>query len=189
MKRFLIIVLLLIPFALVGCSASFTAYTDNMFKGKELLQRGNYAGARDDFVKAAQAQPDGWSYAYAATASYKLNDLKSAEHYINQAASLDGRSFAYLRIAGYKALILLAEGRQQEGLDALGNYLTVYGNYYPLQTIEKVRDMRNSGKVHMPILELLLDEQIVTYENDIWDFYNTGTGWYGQRYHRSLSVP
>ncbi|OPY60098.1 MAG: hypothetical protein A4E57_04556 [Syntrophorhabdaceae bacterium PtaU1.Bin034] len=172
--------------ALFGCSPSFNIYEDNMFQGKRLLGRGEYAQARDDFVRAAQAQPDAYSYAFAATASYKMNDLASADRFIQEAMRLDGRTFSYLRILGYRALILLAEGKQKEGLDALHDYLVAYERAYPLTTISQVQDMWNTGRVNLPLLELLLDEQIRTYEDDIEQFYSTGTGWYGDRYRRAF---
>lgn len=181
--------LIAITLALSSCSPSFNTYSDSMFQGKRMLDVGDYAGARNDFVRAAQAQPDAYSYAYAATASYKMNDFKGAEQFIRDAERLDGRTFAYLRILGYKALIFLGEGRQKEGFDALRDYIATYGNLYPLTTLREVEAMWKTGRVDLPLLERLLDEQINTYENDLWDFYNTGTGWYGQRYRRTLSLP
>lgn len=177
--------LLFIGLVLSGCSATFSAYRDNMFNGINMLQRGRYAEARADFVKASQAQPDAYSYAFAATAAYKMNDVKGAEEYLQQAERLDGRSFAALRMAGYRALVLLGEGRRKEGLDALGTYLDLYRNVYPLRTIRDVQDMWRSGTVNLPLLELLIDEQVRTYEEEIWQYYSTGTGWYGNRYNAS----
>ncbi len=189
MQRMLVVALLAVSVLLAGCSPSFTTYADNMFQGKRLLRVGEYAQARDDFVRASQAQPDAYSYAFAATASYKMNDLASAEQYIERAEKLDGRTYADLRIWGYKALILLAEGRQQEGLNALGDYIKVYDGLYPLTTIRDVQAMWRTGRINLVLLELIMDEQIRTYENDIETFLDTGTGWYGQRNRSGFTFP
>lgn len=177
--------LMLVAFVLFGCSATFTAYRDNMFQGINMLKRGKYAEARNDFVKASEAQPDAYSYAFAATAAYKMRDLKSAGQFIQQAERLDGRGFAYLRIAAYKALILFAEGRQEEGLNALRIYLDAYKNLFPLTTIQDVEDMLSTGRIRLPLLEVLLDGQVGTYEDEIGQFYSTGTGWYANRYYNN----
>jgi hypothetical protein len=89
----------------------------------------------------------------------------------------------------YKSLILLTQGRQKEGLEALQDYLSAYGGSYPLNTIRDVQAMWSSGRINLPVLELTLDEQITTYEHDIDEFYRTATGWHGQRYRRVLSSP
>jgi uncharacterized protein HemY len=152
-----------------------------MFQGRRLLDRGEYAQARDEFVKAARTMPDSYSNAFAATASYKLNDMASAERFIQEAATLNGRGYSYLRILAYRALILLKEGRK-EGFDALRDYLAIYQNEYPLTSILKVEAMVRTGNVNLSLLEALLDEQLRTYESDIDQFLSSGTGWYGMKY-------
>ena len=48
-------------------------------------------------------------------------------------------------------------------------------------SIGRVERMQRTGRVDLPVLEKLLDEQITTYENDLEQFWGEGTGWYGQR--------
>jgi tetratricopeptide (TPR) repeat protein len=157
-------------------------YKQEMFQGRRLLDREQYAQARDEFVKAARMMPDSYSNAFAATASYKLNDTAGAERFIQEAAKLDGKGYSYLRILAYRALILLKEGRQKEGLDTLRDYLATYQNENPLTSILRVEAMVRTGNVNPPLLEALLDEQLRTYESDIDQFLSNGTGWYGMKY-------
>ncbi len=180
MVRLKWIPVILLSFCLFQC-AGWNAYQQSIFDGRMALNQGEYDRARQDFLKAAQANPDARSYAYAATASYKMHDLPEAMRLIKEAEKLDGKTYMILRIRGYKALILLAEGRQKEGLDALRDYLAVYENAYPLPTSRDVERMARSGRVDLPSLEKLLDEQITTYESDLEQYWGTQTGWLGQR--------
>jgi len=167
--------------ALFQCSSSGSIYRSSMFEGRRFLGEGEYKTAEQDFVKATQVAPDARSYAFAATAAYKLKDYTEAERFIEEAARRDGRSYAYLRIVGYRALILLAQGKQKEGLDVLHQYLDAYNRVYPLTTIRDVEQMWKRGKVDLPLLEVLLDDQIDTYENELEEYWSTGTGFYGNR--------
>ena len=113
MRKIMSIVLLVSSATLLSCSTPYYTYKQEMFQGRRLLDRGEYAQARDEFVKAARTMPDSYSNAFAATASYKLNDMASAERFIQEAATLNGRGYSYLRILAYRALILLKEGRKE----------------------------------------------------------------------------
>ena len=93
-----------------------------LFEGRRALERGDYGPAREDFLKAAQVEPSAEAYAFAATTSYRMNDLEGAQRFINEGLKLDGKSDFYLRILAYKALILFKEGKQEEGLEALRAY-------------------------------------------------------------------
>src|SRR5208337_4568756 len=124
---------------------------------------GEYGKAREIFVKATQAQPaEPASYALAATASYKLNDLGAASGFIQEAAKRDRHSDASIRILGYGALILLKEGKEQEGLDALHTYIVAYQDYYAPFNVRHVERMWRTRQVDLPSLEGLLDDQIET---------------------------
>ena len=181
MRKIVSIVLLAFSATLLACSTPYYTYKQEMFQGRRLLTMGEYAQARNEFVKAARTMPDSYSNAFAATASYKLNDMASAERFIQEAATLNGRGYSYLRILAYRALILLKEGRK-EGFDALRDYLAIYQNEYPLTSILKVEAMVRTGNVNLSLLEALLDEQLRTYEGDMDQFLSTGTGWYGMKY-------
>ena len=178
MARLKWIPVMLLALCLFQCAG---AYRESIYNGRIALNTGEYARARQDFLKAAEVSPDARSYAYAATASYKMHDLPEAQRLIGEAERLDGKTYMILRIRGYKALILLAEGRQKEGLDALRDYLAVYERAFPLGTVRDVERMAQTGRVDLLRLEKLLDEQITTYENDLEQYWGTGTGWFGQR--------
>ncbi len=190
MRKIVSIVLLAFSATLLSCSTPYYTYKQEMFQGRHLLDRGEYAQARDEFVKAARMMPDSYSNAFAATASYKLNDMAGAERFIQEAAKLNGRGYSYLRIIAYRALILLKEGKK-EGFDALRDYVAIYQNEYPLTSILQVEAMVRTGNVNLGLLEALLDDQLRTYESDIEQFLSSGTGWYGMKYGPPMgwSVP
>lgn len=166
--------------ALLGasCSTTYQTYRSDLFEGKKLLRQEEYVKARDLFVKASGEEKRAAPFALAATASYKLNDLSAAETYVNQAEKAEGRAYYYLRIAGYKTLILLKEGKKKEGMDALRSYIEYYSYQYPLMNIEQVKAMYRKGEIDLPALENIVDEQITTYENEIEQAVTTGTGFY-----------
>ena len=182
MRKILSIVLLASCATLLSCSTPYYTYKQEMFQGRRLLNSEEYAQARDEFVKAARTMPDSYSNAFAATASYKLDDIASAERFIQEAAKLNGKGYSYLRILAYRALIFLKEDRQKEALDALRDYLAAYQNEYPLASSLRVEAMVRTGNVNLSLLEALLDEQLRTYESDMDQFLSSGTGWYGMRY-------
>ena len=105
-----------------GCAGPDNIARKSIFEGRRALERGEYGPAREDFIKSAQIEPSAEAYAFAATASYWMNDLEGAQQYIDEAQKLDGKSDFYLRILAYKALILFKEGKQEEGLEALRAY-------------------------------------------------------------------
>ncbi len=157
--------------ALVGCSATYQRYRSDMLEGKRLLDTGEYREAREAFIVAAKAEPaEPASYALAATASYKMNDLQAASASIQEAEQRGKNSDAYMRILGYNALILLKQGREQEGLDALHAYIVAYEREYAPQNVREVRAMWRGRHVDPPALESLLDGEISLYESDIQQF-------------------
>jgi uncharacterized protein HemY len=81
-----------------GCAGPDNAARKSMFDGRRFLETGDYGPARQDFIKAAQIEPSAEAYAFAATASYKMNDLAGARRSIDEAQKLDGKSDYYLRI-------------------------------------------------------------------------------------------
>ena len=174
--------LVMLPLMVLSCAGPYAASKRDIFEGKQLLAVGEYAGAQQEFVRAIEAQKSAWAYALAATASYKLNDLPDAQYYIDEALKMDGRSNAYLRILAYRALILLTEGREQEGIEALRQYLDTYRNYYPIPHRREIERMVNSGVVDLARLEVLLDDGISRYESDVDQWVGTGTGYLAERY-------
>lgn len=160
---------------LAGCSSSSSLYESGMFRGKRLLARGEYREGRDEFVKAAKGLREATPLAFAATASYKAHDLAGAKRFLREAEALPPDD-SFLRIEGYKALVLLAQGQKEEGLDALREYIGFYDTLYPLDTIYDVEAMAETGQVNLATLEELLDRQIDTYERRVEEFMTTGAG-------------
>jgi len=159
---------------------SYSVYSTNLFQGKQLLKQGDFLWARAHFAKALESQKWPEAVAFAATASYKMNDMRAAEHYIADAEKMTGKGVFELRIAGYKALIYLKEGRQDEGLKALREYVALYNYLDPLMSIREVEAMAIKGMVNLSMLEALLDEQIIWREDEIEQYEKTGTGFYGR---------
>jgi tetratricopeptide (TPR) repeat protein len=178
MKRLLGI--MLTALLLLSCSTAYMAYTQDMFDGTQLLRQGEYAQARTYFVKAVEEQKDARSLAFVATANYRLNDLAAAERYLAEAEKLGQYGFSYLRIAGYKALVLLKESKKTEGMEALKDYIDAYKHVYPMPSIDTVEGMWKKDKVDMAALDHLIDEQVTTYEKDIDQYLTTRTGWYSR---------
>jgi hypothetical protein len=182
MTRILCVAWVAICLALTAsCTTPYTLYRQDIFAGKQALRQGEFGEARSYFLKAATEQKRATAFAYAATASYKLGDLASAEGYISEAERAEGGTYSYIRIAGYKALILLKEGKKEEGLAALKTYIDDYRLVYPLMTIDNVENMWKKGKIDQALLEKLLDEQITNFENEIEQAATTGTGYYSTR--------
>lgn len=171
----------LLSVILLGCSTTGMVYNENMNEGKKMLKGNHPQEALEHFTLATQMSPDADAYAYAAIAAFKIGDLDHAAQYLKEAERLDGRGFAYLKIAGYKALIALKPGTTKAGLDTLHTYIEVYRHADYLTNIEDVEYMWRSGKIDFPVLEKLIDEQITTYYNDIDDYYHNRNGWYGNK--------
>ncbi len=179
---------IVVAMGLAACTTTYTIYRSDISEGKNLLKQGEYARARALFVKASE-QKRAAPFAYAATASYKMNDLPAAEGYLKEAEKMEGRSYTYPRVAGYKALVFLKEGKQAEGLKALKTYIDYYKHLYPLTTIEEVEAMQKEGKVNQGLLESLIDEQVDTYESDVEQAITTGTGFYSTRVPPGVLIP
>jgi uncharacterized protein HemY len=159
---------------------SYHVYSQNLFQGKQQMKRGEFVRAQTYFVKALETLPLPEALAFAATASYKINDLKTAEGYLTEAEKKDTGSVNKIRIAGYKALVYLKEGMENEGMKALQEYSTLYSHLDPLINIQEVQAMIKRGSVDLQRLEALMDEQIAWHEDEIEQYEKTGTGFYGR---------
>lgn len=159
---------------------SHSVYSQNLFQGKRLLRQGDFLWARMYFTKALEGQQWPEALAFAATASYKMNDVEVAERYIADAEKQTGKGVFELRIAGYKALIYLKQGRQSEGMKALQEYTVMYSHLDPLMNIREVETMIIKARIDLGRLEALLDEQITWREDEIEQYEKTGTGFYGR---------
>jgi tetratricopeptide (TPR) repeat protein len=166
---------------LFSCSSQWAFYQENLFDGKRLYDQGRYGDARERFQQAARSARDPAASAWAAMASYKIDDLTAAEQYIRQAEKLDSQAYFCLRISGYKALILLKENKRQEGLEALRAYVSLYDGLVPLMSVQDVRKMAETGDIALPVLERLIDEQITIYEDEVEQLHRSGTGFLGNK--------
>lgn len=184
MKKVVLLGFLVFALGLFACAETkqSAAYRSDVWNGKKLLDDGDYKQALDNFVRAAKTMPtEPQPYAFAAAGSYKLDDIEGASRYIQEAARLDKTGDARMRILGYKALILLKQGKEKEGLQALGDYVAAYQNEYGPQNVRPVRNMLRSGRVDLPALQRLLDEEITIYESDMEQYRRSGTGWFATR--------
>ncbi len=167
--------ILIAALVVTASCTSHALYQDSMAKGKQLLETGSYGPARDEFLKAGAVGRDSASLAFAAEASYKAGDLAGAERLIREAAVIDRNAASFLRVQGYTALVLLAEGKP-EGMEALHDYITMYGRCFPLNSIHQVDEMWRTRTVNIRVLQALIDEQVNTYEEEARRLLTTGTG-------------
>jgi len=185
MRKLLLPGMLVIVLAISGCASikQYDTYRKDMWNGKKLLGDGEYKPALEGFLSAAKAMPtQPEPYAFAATASFKMNDVDAASGYIQEAVKLNRPNDAYIRILGYKALILLKQGKQKEGMDALGDYIQAYQKEYAPQNVREVRSMWRTKNIDLSALQQLIDEEIWVYESDIEQFRRSGTGWFAAKY-------
>jgi tetratricopeptide (TPR) repeat protein len=181
MKKVLWCIPMLMALLSLSCSTQWSMYADNMFHGKRLLREDEYAAARADFLKAAEAQKWPSAYAFAATASYKMGDLASAERYVMEAERLDGKDYSYVRTLGYKSLVLLKEGKEKEGMEALQQYAQVLRSISSPKGATQVEIWMRQQPMDLSALEKLIDAQVYQYESDIEQWQETGTGFYQRR--------
>jgi tetratricopeptide (TPR) repeat protein len=171
------IFIIALPLSFTSCSTTYIKYSQNIFDGKRLLEKGEYQKAKEHFQEATLYSKDFQSLTYLAIAYYKMGDIENAAVLIQEAAKITIYDYRYLRTLGYGALILLKRDKE-EGLEALKNYLILYRRCSPLLTIKDVRQMEETGQVDIDRLEKLIEEQVSWYENDIEQFKSTGTGFY-----------
>ena len=167
-------------FMVSACSTTHSAYSKGMFDGKDALKRGDYTGAKRSFEDAYQTDKSPDALMYLAIVDYKTNNLDSAERSIRAAETMSSGNYHYLRVLGYKALILLKKSRDQ-GLEALDHYVAFYALHDPLMSINDVHAMARSGSIDIPRLENLIEEQVSWYERDIELYMGSGVGYYDAR--------
>jgi len=168
-------------FLLAACSSPFTTYSRYMSEGQRYWKLKEYEQARKAFLMAYEAEKGVVPLAWAASASYWLNDLTGAETYIRQAEPGARTSVCYFRVTGYKALLLLRQGKKDEGLVVLKEYARAYGITYPSRNLPLIDLMINKGDADIQKLEAMLEEDIYAYEQEIEQFNRTGTGYFDKR--------
>ena len=175
--------LLVLP-VLTSCTTPFSAYSRYMFEGRKYWDVKEYEPARKSFVSAYQAQKEVAALAWAATTSYWLNDLASAERYIQEAETMPTlkTSVSWFRVTGYKALILLKQGKKAEGFDVLKQYIYAYSYTYPSTNLPLIDLMVRKGEADIPRLQAMLEEDIYAYEEEMGLFISSGVGYYNRNY-------
>lgn len=169
-------------------ASSYRAYCKDIRHGKEALKSGDYSAARRSFEEAFNNGKSLDALMYIAIIDYKTNNLDSAERLIREAEVMGGFNYHYLRVLGYKALILLKKNRDQ-GLEALDRYVVFYSRIDPLMSINDVKAMVKTGDIDMPRLDKLIEEQATWYENDVEQYWSTGTGWYADKWGGIAPIP
>ena len=167
---------------LASCASSDInrAYSRYMFEGKQDWLAKDYAQAKADFLKAYEADRRVAPLAWAATTSYWLNDLPAAEQYLREAEANPefGKGFSYFRVLGYKALVLLKQGKKSEGMAALKAYVDAYGRTFPSSNTGRIEFMVRKGEVDLPRLEVMMENDIWEYEQGIEQFESGRTGYF-----------
>ena len=78
---------------LTSYSTQHSTYSRNVFEGKTFFQFKEYAQARQAFLSAYEAEKNVTALAWAATTSYWLNDLTSAEITYGKLSPRQNRAF------------------------------------------------------------------------------------------------
>jgi Flp pilus assembly protein TadD len=111
---------LLVPIG--GYASSYRTYCKDIRYGKEALKSGDYSNAGKKFEEAYQNGKSRDALMYLAIIDYRTNNVDNAERLIREAELMGGFNYHYLRVLGYKALILLKKNKDQ-GLEALDRML------------------------------------------------------------------
>lgn len=162
---------------LSACSTTRHAYSAGIFYGEMALKSGDYNEAKRNFEAAYKIDKTPDALMYLAIVDYKTDKLDSAERLIREVEIMASTNYRYLRVLGYKALILLRKNSEQ-GLDDLDRYVAFYAFCDPLMSINDVKKMVRNRNVDMPLLEKLIEEQIMWFENDIELYLSSGVGYY-----------
>ncbi|MCX5817134.1 MAG: tetratricopeptide repeat protein [Proteobacteria bacterium] len=180
-KRIAISLTVLSTLILVSCSAKYAAYSNEMLTGKQFLQEKEYEKAKEYFTQASNVQQDSASLALLGVTYYKMGDLANAERTIREAERIDKNSAYYMRILGYKSLILLKQGKP-EGFNALRQYVDYVKQLgLPLETHE-IEKMIENNVVDLAILDPKIEEQATWYEDENERWKSGEPGYFQQKY-------
>ncbi len=80
---------------------------------------------------------------------------------------------------GYKALILIGL-KDPGGLAALREYTDRYDAYYPLESINDIKEMWRGASVDRPRLEAIMEEQLQLHEQDLELYIYDKVGFYSR---------
>ena len=179
-KRIAVSLTVLSALIFVSCSSKYAAYSNEMHTGKKLFQEKEYEKAKEHFVLASNVQQDSASLALIGTTYYKMGDIAHAESTIREAESIDKDSDSFLRILGYKSLILLRQDKA-EGFNALRQYVDyIKALNFPLE-INDIEKMIGKNTVDFAILDPKIEEQATWYEDEKEKFRNGRPGYFSQK--------
>lgn len=163
---------------LFSCT-TYSLYSRNLLAGKNLLDQREYARAQNFFQKAAENNVDGAAYTYLAVIAYKQKDFGKAASMIESAEKRPPDMLSGLRMYGYKALILIALN-DPGAMRALDDYIARYGSMYPLESINDIKSMRQSGRIDADRLEAIIDDELAWYEKDMELYIYNHVGYYSR---------
>ncbi|HOC45408.1 MAG: hypothetical protein PHT96_08995 [Syntrophorhabdaceae bacterium] len=167
-----------ISFFLLSCT-TYALYSRNFLAGKDLFNAGRYDEAQKCFQDAQRIQKDAAVFTYLAATAYKKGHFESAADLIDQAEKSPLDRLSYLRMYGYKVLILLSTDHAL-GLKALDDYIKRYSFDYPLESIQDVKAMRQSGMIDKARLEALIEDQARWYEKEMELYIYDNVGFYSR---------
>lgn len=170
--------LIAVSFLLLSCT-TYAVYSQNLLAGKDLFNAGKYEEAQKSFEEAAKAQSDAAVFTYLAATAYKKGQLENARIMIEQAEKCPLDRLSYLRMYGYKALILLSIDKAA-GMKALDDYIKRYEYDYPLMSINEAKAMGRSGTIDKARLEALIDEEVQWYEKEMELYIYNNVGFYAR---------
>lgn len=160
------------------CSCTtYNNYSRQLGAGKSLLSEGRYDEARRHLEDAARHNIDGAAYTYLALMAYRHNDLGSALGFIASAEKAPPDMLSSLRMYACKALILLGL-KAPGGMKALQEYVDRYDGFYPLESINDIKEMLRTGTVDRERLETIMEEQLQTHEQDMELYIYSNVGFY-----------
>jgi len=172
-----------IALALVACllfsCTTYNIYARQLGIGKNLLSEGKYDEARQHLSEAARYNVDGAAFTYLAVTAYRQHELGKALHYVTEAEKSPPDMLTSLRMYAYKALTLIAL-KDPGGMKALKDYIDQYAAFYPLESINDVKDMWRTGKVDLPRLEAIIEEELRQHEEDLELYLRNNVGFYSR---------
>jgi len=166
---------------MISCSAKYTAYSNEIYTGKNLFQEKDYEKAKQYFIQASKDQYDSVSLALLGSAYYKTGDLANAERTLLEAEKIDKNSEYLLRIIGYKSLVLLKQNKP-EGFNALKQYVNYVKKHQLPMKMHDFENMIEKNKADLVVLDANIEEQTNWYEDEMKRLLNNEPGYLTEKY-------
>jgi len=110
-----------------------------------------------------------------------MGDLANAERTIREAERIDKNSYYFMRILGYKSLILLKQDKP-EGINALRQYVDyVKALNLPFE-MHDIETMIGKNTVDFAVLDPKIEEQVTWYEDENERLENGVPNYFSERY-------